>query len=147
MAVTRGIGGIKKSSTSFHKIRLTGTIVHVGREFKQASDTAVMMANENSAKIFINYVDHIIPRKTEALAKSVTTKMNNSLSLTVQYKANYAWWQERGYTSGPVKKYTTPGTSAHFVKQGREYLESTFDQYVRKYASELENKLPVINRR
>lgn len=34
---------------------------------------------------------------------------------------NYAYYQERGYTSGPVRHYTTPGTQAH-------YLEETGDQ-------------------
>jgi hypothetical protein len=29
----------------------------------------------------------------------------------------YAYYQERGYTSGPVKRYTTPGTGAHFAEQ------------------------------
>lgn len=40
------------------------------------------------------------------------------LGLTGQiiWGENYAEYQERGYTSGPVKKYTTPGTGAHFAE-------------------------------
>ena len=29
---------------------------------------------------------------------------------------SYAWYQERGYTSGPVTHYTTPGTQAHYLQ-------------------------------
>lgn len=38
---------------------------------------------------------------------------------------SYAWYQERGYTSGPVRHYTTPGTQAH-------YLGETGDQIVKQ---------------
>lgn len=49
----------------------------------------------------------------------------------IKWGKKYAWYQERGYTSGPVKRYTTPGTGAHFAenavrkvkKDGRKYFK------------------------
>lgn len=34
----------------------------------------------------------------------------------IKWGQRYAYWQERGYTSGKVRKYTTPGTGAHFAR-------------------------------
>lgn len=35
---------------------------------------------------------------------------------TIRWGKKYAYWQERGYTSGPVRRYTTPGTGKDFAK-------------------------------
>lgn len=49
---------------------------------------------------------------------------------SIKWGKKYAWYQERGYTSGPVRRYTTAGTGAHFAenavnsvtKEGRKYF-------------------------
>lgn len=49
--------------------------------------------------------------------KKSTAKVGNIVRGTIEWARPYSWYQERGYTSGPVKRYTTPGTHAHFAEQ------------------------------
>lgn len=35
---------------------------------------------------------------------------------TIQWQSRYAVYQERGYGSGPIRNYTTPGTGPHFAE-------------------------------
>jgi hypothetical protein len=70
------------------------------------------------------------PMKTGALRGDVNKTVKGNVG-QIKWGRKYAWYQERGYTSGPVKRYTTPGTSAHFAetsvrnvaKDGRKYFK------------------------
>lgn len=45
---------------------------------------------------------------------------------------NYARYQERGYTSGPVRRYTTPGTGPHFAEESARRVGSDPHKYLNK---------------
>lgn len=47
--------------------------------------------------------------------KKSVKKLGKRVVGIIEWQRPYAWYQERGYTSGPVKRYTTPGTRAHFA--------------------------------
>lgn len=51
---------------------------------------------------------------------------------SVKWLAHYAEYQERGYTTGPVRKYTTPGTGAHFAEQAVRKETANTKQYAKK---------------
>lgn len=60
----------------------------------------------------------ITPKLTGDLRGDVrkkVSKLGNRIIGIIEWQRPYAWYQERGYTSGPVKRYTTPGTKAHFA--------------------------------
>lgn len=61
------------------------------------------------------HINRISPTEREIIFNAKTKDGSKS----------YAWYQERGYTSGPVRHYTTPGTQAH-------YLEETGNQIVKQ---------------
>lgn len=46
---------------------------------------------------------------------------------SIKWLAPYAEYQERGYTSGPVRRYTTPGT-------GKAFAEGAVDQEIKNVA-------------
>ena len=50
----------------------------------------------------------------------------------IHWGAKYAEYQERGYTSGKVRRYTTPGTSAHFAERSVKDTAKQLHTYVRK---------------
>lgn len=49
----------------------------------------------------------------------------------ITWGQNYAWYQERGYTSGPVKRYTTPGTNGHFAENAALKVDNDKHKYFR----------------
>lgn len=74
----------------------------------------------------------ITPYKSGALRTMVSKTMNNPHSGSIVWHAPYAEYQERGYTSGPVRHYTTPGTHAHFAQQSVEkVIANSRDYFVR----------------
>lgn len=50
----------------------------------------------------------------------------------IHWGQKYAAYQERGYTSGPVKRYTTPGTRAHFAEDSVKGVMRRGEHYFRK---------------
>lgn len=69
------------------------------------------------------------PMLTGQLRGDVTKKVTGTRG-SIKWGKKYAWYQERGYTSGKVRRYTTSGTGAHFAenavnsvtKDGRKYF-------------------------
>ncbi len=55
------------------------------------------------------------PMKTGQLRGDVMKRVEGKQAF-ISWRKPYAWYQERGYTSGPVRRYTTPGTSSHFAE-------------------------------
>lgn len=51
------------------------------------------------------------------LRTAVTKTMEGNRKGTIAWNAPYAEYQERGYTTGPVEHYSTPGTQAHFAEE------------------------------
>jgi hypothetical protein len=51
---------------------------------------------------------------------------------TIEWHRPYSWYQERGYTNGPVRRYTTPGTRAHFAETSVKEVTSSPKKYFGK---------------
>ena len=52
------------------------------------------------------------PRDTNTMATTVTIRPG-----TITYEEEYALYQYKGYTKGPVKHYTTPGTGKYWDRK------------------------------
>lgn len=55
------------------------------------------------------------PKKIGLLRADVKKRVTGKSGM-IKWGRKYAAYQERGYTSGPVKRYTTSGTGAHFAE-------------------------------
>lgn len=69
----------------------------------------------------------ITPKLTGDLRGDVrkkVSKLGHTIIGIIEWQRPYAWYQERGYTSGPVKRYTTPGTGAHFAAKSVKKVTS-----------------------
>lgn len=55
------------------------------------------------------------PKKTGQLRADIRKNVTGSRG-KITWGKHYAWYQERGYTSGKVRRYTTPGTGKHFAE-------------------------------
>jgi hypothetical protein len=64
--------------------------------------------------------------------KKNTQRLGNLIRGTIEWARPYAWYQERGYTNGPVRRYTTPGTSAHFAEISVKEVTSSPKKYFGK---------------
>lgn len=71
------------------------------------------------------------PMKTGQLRADVN-KSVLGLNGKITWGKRYAYWQERGYTSGPVKKYTTPGTGAQFAQNAVKDVVKDSRRYFRR---------------
>lgn len=50
----------------------------------------------------------------------------------IEWARPYAWYQERGYTNGPVRRYTTRGTQAHFASTSVKQVTAHSRKYFGK---------------
>lgn len=64
--------------------------------------------------------------------KKTISKLGNTVRGTIEWARPYAWYQERGYTSGPVRNYTTPGTGKHFAAKSVKQVTSSSKKYFGK---------------
>lgn len=64
--------------------------------------------------------------------KKSTQRLGNLVRGEIEWQRPYSWYQERGYTSGPVRKYTTPGTRAHFAETSVKEVTAKADKYFGK---------------
>ena len=70
------------------------------------------------------------PKKFGPLRADVTKTVQGNRG-KIKWGRRYAYWQERGYTSGKVRKYTTPGTGAHFARNAAMKVISNPGKYYR----------------
>lgn len=69
----------------------------------------------------------ITPKLTGQLRGDVrkkVSKLGHRIIGIIEWQRPYAWYQERGYTNGPVRRYTTPGTKAHFAAESVKKVTS-----------------------
>lgn len=64
--------------------------------------------------------------------RAMVGKQINGTTGIIEWRAPYAEYQERGFTSGPVRHYTTPGTQAHFVEESVEDVMNNVQEYITK---------------
>ena len=86
----------------------------------------ITKANANQAlramaQNILNDSKVLAPKKTGTMRRtSQIKKIPDGFQIRYGDGINYAWYQERGYTSGPVRFYTTPGTQAHYLETASE---------------------------
>ena len=73
----------------------------------------------------------ITPKKTGMLRANVRVNTGGK-RVSIHWGQKYAAYQERGYTSGPVRKYTTPGTQAHFAEESVRKVARHHKRYLEK---------------
>lgn len=73
----------------------------------------------------------VTPMKTGQLRADVNKEVLGSRG-KITWGKRYAYWQERGYTSGPVRRYTTPGTGAKFAQNAVKDVVKDSRKYFRK---------------
>lgn len=78
-----------------------------------------------------NYMDKYIPKDIGNLRDIKTLRPNS-----ITYESNYAHAQYTGYTKGPVRNYTTPGTGPYWD----ERMKSAEMQDVIKEVQEYVNR-------
>lgn len=71
----------------------------------------------------------ITPYRQGALRTMVLKGLDGPHSGYIVWNAPYAEYQERGYTTGPVTHYTTPGTHAHFASESVEKVVNRSRDY------------------
>lgn len=95
--------------------------------------------HKNKAGLAIRFMLEDIHRhstpKTPMLTGQLRADIRKRVTGTrgsITWGKRYAWYQERGYTSGPVRRYTTPGTSAHFAENTVTEVTKDSRKYFRK---------------
>ena len=71
------------------------------------------------------------PKDQGELRKNILKNVSGH-SAFIKWKSEYAAYQERGYTSGPVRRYTTPGTGPHFAENAVDKVTSQANVYLKK---------------
>ena len=64
--------------------------------------------------------------------RKAVQRFGSTVRGTIEWARPYAWYQERGYTNGPVRRYTTPGTQAHFAETSVKEVTSSSKKYFGK---------------
>lgn len=75
------------------------------------------------------------PKLTGQLRADVNKSVDqqgNVIQGKIRWGKHYAAYQERGYTSGKVRRYTTPGTGAHFAENAVMDVKKDARSYFRK---------------
>ncbi len=65
------------------------------------------------------------PKDKGELRKNIRKQVGQT-SGTMTWASDYAAFQERGYSSGPIRKYTTSGTGPNFAKNAVAKVASKF---------------------
>ncbi len=108
-------------------IHLEGAVQQV----ENACSIAIRMMMEDIHTL----ANPITPKRPAPIGGNLRTSVSKQmLSPTVgmiKWHAPYAEYQERGYTTGPVTHYSTPGTHAHFVEESVEKVIQRIPQYLK----------------
>lgn len=71
------------------------------------------------------------PRRRGELRSNVLRQVLGTKG-RIQWNAKHAVYQERGYSSGPIRNYTTPGTGAHFAENAVKKVSAQGERYFRQ---------------
>ena len=115
------------SMTSTVRVKLSGA----EQQIENACSLAIRMLMEDVH----THSTPITPKRPApvggTLRTSVSKQMVSPLVGVMKWHAPYAEYQERGYTTGPVVHYSTPGTHAGFVEESVNQALPKFPQYLR----------------
>lgn len=97
------------------------------------TDNTLRIKSENSNKVSLalRFGIEAIHRESTEVTPKLTGQLRSDIRKSVTGKRGkitwgkkYAVYQERGYTSGQVRRYTTPGTGAHFAEKAARKVGS-----------------------
>lgn len=104
------------------------------------TDNTALVKNDISNKVGITIrlmledahriANPVTPKKDGGLRTAVNKQMESNSKGVIEWRVPYAWYQERGYTSGPVVNYTTPGTHAGFAEEGINSVMNNLSKYL-----------------
>lgn len=87
----------------------------------------IISETQNKKGLAIRFMLEAVHRSSRPNTPMLTGQLRGDVEKSVvgstgkiKWGKKYAWYQERGYTSGPVRRYTTPGTGAHFAENAIE---------------------------
>lgn len=99
----------------------------------------ILSEHNNKVSLALRFALEDIHRSSTAITPRLTGHLRADVKKSVigkkgsiRWGKKYAAYQERGYTSGPVKKYTTPGTGAHFAEKSVKEVAKEFNKYIKK---------------
>lgn len=102
----------------------------VEQQVENACSIAIRMMMEDMHTL----ANPITPYKNNGLRTSVTKQMETPLKGVMRWNVPYAQYQERGMRADGthvVKRYTTPGTHAHFVEESINKVTPRIADYLR----------------
>lgn len=106
---------------------ITDNTVRINARMKSNTPLALrFMANDIKRE-----AEPVTPRLTGALRTNVLVTVSGSRA-RIHWGQKYAKYQERGYTNGKVKRYTTPGTKAHFAEGAVKKVARRAGRYFRR---------------
>lgn len=115
------------SMTSNVRIKLDG----VTQQVENACGMAIRFMMED----IHNHSTPITPMRPSpvggTLRASVSKQMINPKLGIIKWHAPYAEYQERGFTTGPVRNYSTPGTHAHFVEESVNQAMAKLPKFIK----------------
>jgi len=93
--------------------------------YRRTDNTALILSERrNKVSLAVRFGIEAIHRESTSITPKLTGQLRADIRKKVSGKRgritwgkHYARYQERGYTSGPVRRYTTPGTGAHFAEK------------------------------
>ncbi len=93
---------------------------------------------DNKKSLAIRFMIEAVHRESRPNTPKLTGQLRGDVSKSVtgsrgriHWGKSYAWYQERGYTSGKVRRYTTPGTNAHFAENAVKAVSKDSMKYFR----------------
>ena len=105
------------------------------RAFFSKNQARIDWAFGRMVKDILNLAKAYVPFKSGDLQKSGQTTRLKALSHKVGFYTNYSAYQERGARGDGtrrVKRYSTPGTGANFLKRGGDKVASQAINYIKE---------------
>lgn len=105
------------------------------------TDNSVLMKTrmKTNTSLAIRFMLNDIKRKSTPITPMLTGDLRRNVKVkaggkrgSIKWGQKYALYQERGYTSGPVRRYTTPGTRAHFAEDSVKSVTRHAERYFKR---------------
>lgn len=105
---------------------------------KNSNMARIKSEHKNKVSLALRFALDGIHKESTADTPKLTGQLRADIKKSVTgnrgkitWGKRYAAYQERGYTSGKVRRYTTPGTGAHFAENAVKKESGEFHKYAR----------------
>ena len=100
---------------------------------------AITTRMKTNLPLALRFMANDIKREAEPVTPKLSGMLRSNVrvnaggnTVSIKWGQKYAAYQERGYTSGPVRRYTTPGTGAHFAENSVRSVSRRHRRYLQK---------------